>query len=152
VLFVKIFLSLAVLVYAASISVTTSTYQAEIGSLVKVANNLLATDKGFYLAGSASSSNGTLCSSPITFGSTPQTANNGITSGHLVYVVRVNSTASAPVSQKFNVTFFLGSSTFGPLCIQTPASPQNGQTIDCKFDIATNNLPASPYSFKVTVQ
>ena len=151
-LLAKILFSLVVIVYAATIAVTTTSYQAETGSNFTVANQIVATDKGFYLATSASSANGTLCSSPITFSSTAQTANNGITSGHLVYIVRVNSTASAPMSQKFNVTFYLGSSTFGPLCIQTPASPQNNQIIDCKFDIATNTLPASPYTFRVIVQ
>jgi hypothetical protein len=148
----KILFSLVVIVYAATVAVTTTNYQAEMGANFTVANNLLATDKGFYLATSGSTSNSTSCSSPTTFGSTAQTANNGITSGHLVYVVRVNSTTNSPMSQKFNVTFFLGLSTFGPLCIQTPASPQNNQIIDCKFDIATNSLPVSPYSFKVTVQ
>lgn len=151
ILFVKVVLSLTVLVYAVSISVTTSTYQAEIGSLVKVANNLLATDKGFTLAASGSSATGTSCSSPIIFGGSPGTANTAITGGHLVYDVQVNSTTNAPVSTKFNVTLVLASTTYGPLCIQTPASPANGQTIDCKFDVGTT-LPSSPYSFKVTVQ
>ena len=151
-LFAKILFSLVAIVYAATVAVTTTNYQAEMGSNFTVANNLVATDKGFYLATSGSSSNFTSCSSPVTFGSTAQIANNGITSGHLVYVVRVNSTTNAPASQKFNVTFVLGSSTFGPLCIQTPSSPQNNQIVDCKFDIATNTLPASPYTFKVTVQ
>jgi hypothetical protein len=151
ILFVKVALSLAVIVYAASISVTTTTYQAEIGSAVKVANNLLATDKGFTLAGSGSSATGTSCSSPIIFGGSPGTANIAITASHLVYDVQVNSTTSAPVSTKFNVTLVLASTTYGPLCIQTPASPANGQTIDCKFDVGTT-LPASPYTFKVTVQ
>jgi len=151
ILLVKIVLSLAVLVYAASISVTTTTYQAEIGSLLKVANNLLATDKGFTLAGSGSSATGTSCSSPIIFGGSPGTANTVITGGHLVYDVQVNSTTNAPVNTKFNVTLVLSSTTYGPLCIQTPASPANGQTIDCKFDVGTT-LPASPYTFKVTVQ
>ncbi len=148
---VKIVLSLGILVYAASISATTTTYQAELGSLVKVANNLLATDKGFTLAGAGSSATGTSCSSPIIFGGSPGTANTAITASHLVYDVQVNSTTNASPTTKFNVTLVLASTTYGPLCIQTPASPANGQTIDCKFDVGTT-LPSSPYSFKVTVQ
>jgi hypothetical protein len=150
--FVKVALSLAVLVYAASITATTTTYQAEIGSLVKVANNLLATDKGFTPALAGSGAAGTSCSSPITFGAVPGTANNLITAGHWVYDVQINSTSLVAPNTKFNVTLTLGSTSFSPLCIQTPASPANGQTIDCKFDIGTTMLPASPYAFKVTVQ
>ncbi len=151
VLVAKIMLSLIVLVSAASITITSTNYQAEIGSSVTVANGLLATDKGFSLAPMGSSAAGTSCSSPITFGTTPGTANTAIVSGHLVYDVQINSTTSAPVSSKLNVTLVLGGSTYGPLCIQTPASPANGQTIDCKHDVGTT-LPVSPYSFKVTVQ
>jgi hypothetical protein len=147
----KIFVSLAVLVYAASISLTTTTYQAEVGSLVIVANNLLATDKGFAPAVLGSSAAGTSCSSPIVFGAVPGTANTAITAGHLVYDVQVNSTSSATPNAKFNVTLTLASTTYNPLCIQDSASPVNGQTIDCKFDVGTT-LPVSPYTFKVIVQ
>ncbi len=139
-----------VLVYATSISVSTNNYQAQMGAAVKVANGLLATDKGFTLATSASSPTGTSCSSPVTFGASPGTANIQLNSGHLVYDVQINSTTTAPASAKFNVTFVLAGTTYGPLCIQTPASPANGQTIDCKYDVGTT-LPSSPFSFKVTV-
>jgi hypothetical protein len=151
-IFAKVMISVVVLAYAATISVTTSNYQGEMGSVFTVTNTLVATDKGFYLAISTSSSNGTSCSSPVSFAATSSVANNGITSGHLVYTVRVNGTGSTPVNTKFNVTFVIGSSTFGPLCIQSQASSVNGETIDCKFDIGTNSLPASPYTFKVTIQ
>ncbi len=148
---VKVVLSLVVLAFAVSISVTTTNFQAEIGSVVKVANGLLATDKGFSLASSASLPSGTSCLAPITFGTSPGTANTLTTGGHLVYDVQVNSTMAAPANSKFNVTLVMGGTTYGPLCIQTPATPANGQTIDCKFDVGTS-LPASPYTFKVTVQ
>jgi hypothetical protein len=147
----KVVLSLAILVYAGSISVSTSSYQAEMGSSVTVANNLFATDKGFALANTGSAAAGTNCTSPITFSDTPGTANTPITVGHLVYDVQVNSTGSVAPNTKFNVTLVLASTTYGPLCIQTPGTPMNGQTIDCRFDVGTT-LPASPYTFKVTVQ
>ncbi len=60
---VKIMVSLVVLVSAASITITTKNYQAEIGSSVTVANGLLATDKGFSPAAVGSSAVGTSCSS-----------------------------------------------------------------------------------------
>src|SRR5206468_8768450 len=140
------------IVFAASISVTSTTYQAQVGSAVNVANGLLATDRGFSPASVAS--NATSCSTPVTFGPSPGTANANITAGHLVYDVQVNSTTSAsipPAGTKFNVTLVIGSNPYGPVCIQTPIPSVSGQTIDCKFDVGTA-LPASPYTFKVTVQ
>jgi len=145
----KVLLSLVAVVFAASISVTSTTYQAEVGSAVNVANGLVGTDKGFSisLVGSAATS----CSSPVTFGPVPGTANTTITGGHLVYDIQVNSTTLVSANTKFNATLVIASTTYGPVCVQTPAVPVNGQTIDCKFDVGTA-LPASPYSFKVTVQ
>jgi hypothetical protein len=147
--FFKVILSMVVLVYAATIALNAVTYQAEIGAYQKVTNGLVATDKGF--SASLVLSSGTTCSSPVTFGAVPGTASTPITGGHLVYDVQVNSTMSAPPSHNFTVTLVLASNTYGPLCILTPASPANLQTIDCKFDVGTA-LPASPYTFKVTVQ
>lgn len=152
ILLVKLMVLAIAIASAASISLTSNMYQAQIGSVFQTANGLLATDKGFSLAAATSSAVGTSCGSPVTFGGSPGAANNAITSGHLVYQVQINSTATAPSNQKFNVTLVLAGTTFGPLCIQTPASPANGQTIDCSFDIASTILPNSPYSFKVMVQ
>jgi len=137
------------IVFAASISVTSSSYQAEIGSAVNVANGLIATDKGFSVSPTVGSPAGTSCSNPVSFGASPQTANTTIVAGHLVYDVQVNATSGAPSNSQFNVTLVLGSSTYGPLCIQT-LSLLSG-TIDCRFDVGTV-LPASPYTFKITIQ
>ena len=144
-------LSLFFLVFATNITVTMTQFQAEYGGAVNVSGYLTATDKGFTLAASASSANGTLCSSPIVFGSTPGVANTAISAGHIVFDVQVNSTSNAQGSTQFNVTFVLDSTPYGPLCIQTPASPIDGQTIDCKFDVGTV-LPTTPYSYTVKVQ
>jgi len=148
----KLLLSLVAIVFAASVSVTSSSYQAEIGSAVNVANGLTATDKGFSLASVASTA--TSCSVPVIFTVVPGTANTNITSGHLVYDVQVNSTTSTsipPAGTRFNVTLVISSTLYGPVCIQTPIPSVGGQTIDCKFDVGTA-LPPSPYTFKVTVQ
>src|SRR5712692_1466109 len=147
VLAAKILLSLAVLVSAASITITSSNYQAEIGSSVTVANVLLATDKGFTVASAGVNATGTSCSSPITFGPVTGTANTVIVLGHLVYDVQINSTAGALANTKFNVTFVLAGTAYGPLCIETPSPSVDGQTIDCKYDVGTS-LPSSPYTFK----
>ena len=145
----KLLLSLVAIVLAASISVTSSTYQAEIGSAVNVVNGLVATDKGFSVSPTAGASAGTSCSSPVSFSVSPQTANTTIVAGDMVYDVQVNATLGAPANTQFNVTLVVGSTTYGPLCIQTLALLSG--TIDCRFDVGTA-LPASPYTFKVTVQ
>jgi len=142
-------MSLVAVVFAASVSVTSTTYQAEVGSLTMFPSSLIATDKGFAVSSTAGSSAGTSCSSPVTFGVTPKTANTTIVAGHLVYDVQVNTTIGVPTA-KYNVTLALGSAApYGPLCIQTLGVPN--QTIDCRFDVGTV-LPASPYTFKVTIQ
>ena len=148
----KLILSLIAIVFAASISVSSTTRQAEIGSALNVANGLVAMDKGFSVASAGLSASS--CSSPVTFGLTPGTANTQVTAGHLVYDVQVNSTTSVmtpPAGTKFNVTLVLASTAYGPACIQTPFPSVTGQTIDCKFDVGTV-LPVSPYTFKVTIQ
>ncbi|OLD44475.1 hypothetical protein AUI51_02110 [archaeon 13_1_40CM_2_52_4] len=145
----KLLLSLVAIVFAASVSVTSSSYQAEIGSAVNVANGLVATDKGFSVSPTAGTSAGVSCSSPVSFSASPQTANTTIIAGHLVYDVQVNATSGAPANTPFNVTLVVGSTTYGPLCIQTLALLSG--TIDCRFDVGMT-LPASPYTFKVTIQ
>ncbi len=151
ILLAKVSLLTVAIAAGTMISVTSRNYQSELGSVEQVASNLIATDKGFTLATSTISSAGTSCSTPVIFATSPGTASTGVTLGHMFYDVQVNSTTGAPVSQKFNVTLVLASTTYGPLCIQTPSSPQNGQTIDCKYDVGTT-LPTAPYTFKVTVQ
>ena len=144
----KLLLSLTAIVFAASISVTSTTYRAEVGSAISVTNALIATDRGF--SGNAAALAATSCSSPVTFAASPGTANTAITGGHIVYDVQVNSTSGVAPSTNFNATLVLASISYGPVCIRTPVSPVNGQTIDCKFDVGTA-LPASPYSFRVTI-
>jgi len=139
-----------VLVFAASITVTSSTYQAEVGSAVNVVSGFLAIDKGFSLTATSLAGNGTSCLSPVTFSSSPGTANTNLAARDLVYDVQVNWT-SAPTSTRFNVTLVLASTTYGPLCIQTPSQPGYGEIIECKFDVGSS-LPASPYSFTITVR
>ena len=145
----KLLLSMVAIVFAASISVTSSSFQAEIGSAVNVANGLIATDKGFSVSQTVGAPTGTSCSSPVSFSASPQTANTTVVAGHLVYDVQVNATSGAPASTQFNVTLVVGSTTYGPLCIQTLTLLSG--TIDCRFDVGTA-LPASPYTFKITIQ
>lgn len=146
----KLLLSLTAIVFAASINVTSSSLQGEIGSVMKFPTGMIATDKGFSAAPIAESSAGTSCTVPVIFNVLPGKANTTITAGDLVYDVQVNATTSAPTNQLFNVTLVIGSTAYGPLCVKTLV-PAITETIDCRFDVGTQ-LPASPYTFKVTIQ
>lgn len=149
----KILVGVAVVVFASSVSVATTNYQAEIGSSLNVTNVLIATDRGFSYSSSPGSAAGTSCSTPVVFSSLPRVANTTISVGHWIYDVRLNATTSVPTTPaEFNVTLYLASGIYGPLCIETNARPvDNTQIIDCRFDVGTM-LPSSPYTFKVTVQ
>ena len=153
----KVALAILVLaVSAASITATTTNYQAEIGGALNVTNNLVGTDKGFSKAGLAIVATAT-CPSllNVTFSTTPTTANNLVAPLDVVYDVQVNTTATTPKVSCFTVSLTLtpngGSPTTFSLKIATSSSVSAGYTIDCKFDVGAS-LPGSPFSFKVSVQ
>ena len=97
----KVLLALSVLVYAASIVTTTTTYQASVGGAIKVTNNLKAMDKGFSKASSTLSAAGTSCGANVTFTGSPDVANTATTAGNILYIVQVNTTASTATSTCF---------------------------------------------------
>jgi hypothetical protein len=148
---VRVCLALVTLVFAASISVSPITYQAEIGSYVNVANNLVATDRGFSVASAGSIAVGTVCAHPVQFSSSPSTANTTITAGHWIFSVQVNSTTGIFANANYTVALTLASAPYAPLCIEGASAPANNDVITCNFDVGST-LPTSPYTFKVTIQ
>ena len=148
-------LILAILVIAvsdATITVTSKTYQGEVGSAVNITNNILVGDKGFLKPSSGTAATGSCPSANVTFSSTAGVANNAITAGDIVYDVQVNATANTPLRSCFTVTLSITGSPDKSLTIASGTSVADGWTIDCKLDIGTTSLPASPYTFKITVQ
>ena len=152
----KVVLAILLLaVSAASITATSTNYQAEMGSAYNVSNNLLAGDKGFSKPSVDTGATGSCPTANITFSGSPGSANNAITAGNIVYDVQVNATASTPLVSCFTVALTIslsGSQITKSLTIASGTSVAAGQTIDCKLDIGTTSLPASPFSFTVTVQ
>ncbi|HEX4921829.1 MAG TPA: hypothetical protein VFV92_13960 [Candidatus Bathyarchaeia archaeon] len=152
----KILLVLVVSVSGASITLTSSTYQSEMGATLNVANHLTLVDKGFALATSSISATGTCPSGAnVTFAGSPGMANTAIASGDYVYDAQVNTTATTPTVSCFTVSLVLTPNS-GPQQTYTvkiasgPTITAN-QTIDCEFDIG-NALPTPPYTFLATVQ
>jgi len=125
------------------------------GSAFNVSNNLLVGDKGFSKPLVGTGATGPCPTANITFSVIPGSANNAITAGDIVYDVQVNATASTPLVSCFTVTLTIslsGSQITKSLTIASGTSVAADQTIDCKLDIGTTSLPASPFSFTVTVQ
>jgi hypothetical protein len=147
---------LVIAVSAATITASSTNYQAEVGSSYSVSNNLLVGDKGFSKPAVDTSATGSCPSAGnVTFNASPGSANNAIIAGDIVYDVQVNATTSTPLVSCFTVTLTIsqsGSQTTRSLAIASGTSVAADQTIDCKLDIGTTSLPASPFSFKVTVQ
>ena len=147
----RVLMALVALAFAASISVTPVTYQAEVGSYVDVTNGLLATDQGFSIASANATGAGVSCSAPVQFSNTTGVANTNITKGDWVYTVQVNTTNDVTLNENYNVNVTVGSNSYGPLCIEAASPPPTSQVIICKFDVGPT-LPPSPYTFGVKIR
>ena len=150
----KLVLATIIIAVSAAITVTPTTLQAELGSAYQVTNNLTVADKGFSKASAGTTATGSCPTGNVTFSGVAGTANNAITAGEIVYDLQVNATSSTPIVSCFTVTLTLsigGSQTSKSLTVASGASIASGETIDCKLDIGTTTIPASPFSFKVTV-
>jgi hypothetical protein len=150
--------ALAILVFAvsaASITANTKTYQGEIGGALNITNNLVGTDKGLSQVVTGSTAAGTTsCAFAVIFGTA--IANNGITALHFIYAIRVNETLTTIANHCFQATLVLtpnggSATTYGPLFMNSTATNLVTNRVDCQFDIGIS-IPASPYSFQVTVQ
>ena len=146
---------LVIVVSAASITASSTNYQAELGSAYNVSNGLLVGDKGFSKPSVGAGATGACPTANVTFGPSPGSANNAIVAGDIVYDVQVNATGTTPLVSCFTVTLTLsigGTQTTKSLNIASGSSVSTGQAIDCKLDIGTTSLPLSPFSFRLTVQ
>jgi hypothetical protein len=151
-LIVKVVLSTVLLAYAATSSITTTNYRAIIGGQLNFVNVLSGADKGFSKASSSVAANGATCGGAIQFGPATGTATSGITSGHMIYDLQLNTTGTTPANTCWQVKLTYTTNggalaTVGPVWIGTGASiPPANQVIDCQFDIGST-LPSSPFSY-----
>jgi hypothetical protein len=151
---VKALLLMIMVVSGASIGITQTKYQSEIGGTLNVANQVSLVDKGFATATSSSNATGNCPSANVTFGITPGIANNNITMNDYVYDAQVETTGSTPTLSCFTVSLTLtpdgGPQTTYTVKIASGATITANQTIDCKFDIGTA-LPTPPFTFLAKV-
>ena len=152
---VKVLLLMVMVVSGASIGITQTKYQSEIGGTLNVANQVTLIDKGFATATSPATTTGNCPSANVTFGLTPGTANNPITANDYVYDAQVATTSSTPALTCFTVSLTLtpngGPQTTYTIKIASGATVTAGQTIDCMFDIGAT-LPTPPFTFLAKVE
>ena len=153
----KIALAVLVLaVSAAAITVTPTSYTAELGGAVNVNNKLTGIDKGFAKASTPATPSGNSCATNVTFTITPGTnATTAVASNDYVYDIQIANTTQTPTSTCYKIALTVTSSsgvqtTYGPLYIATTATPLAWQPLDAQFDVGTT-LPASPFSFLIAV-
>ncbi len=141
---------LSVTSYAASVSVTSATKQAQYGVYYSVTSSLTASSLGFQTA-TVSGAASTLPCAWVASG-TCQTA---VTAGRFLYEVQVGLTASTTASTTYTVTVNWGQNTntetaLGSLTFTTPATITAGQTMTFIFDVGSATFTA-PSGIDVTV-
>jgi len=152
----KLILSTVLLTFAATSSITATSYRALIGGELNVVSVLSSADRGFSKATSGTAANGAACGSAVQFGLLAGTATPGVTSGHVIYDVQLNTTGTTPANGCWQVSITYTTNggaltTIGPVWIGTGAAPPPvNQMIDCQFDIGSS-LPYSPFSYATSV-
>ena len=155
--FIKILLSLTILVYGASIVAVPTSYKAVSAGRVSVNPNLAGEDRGFSKAPSTVAAAGTGCgvATQVNFTAVAGVANTAITAGDLVYDLQLNTTGLTPSSTCWTVSFVYtpaGGSQTNPVSVFIGTIVAvSGETIDCKFDLGSTLPPAAPFTFQVSV-
>jgi hypothetical protein len=155
-LLVKVILSTVLLAYAATSPIATTSYRALIGGELNVVNALSGADRGFSKAPSTIGANGADCTNKVQFGLSPLKATPGVTVGHMIYDLQLNTTLTTLGNQCWQVKLTYTTNngaltTVGPVWIGTAVvNPPINQVIDCQFDMGSS-LPSSPFSYAVIV-
>ncbi len=144
--------ALATVAYATSVSVSTSTYQAQNGVYYQVTGNLGVQSNGFFVAQSSASAQGSQAS-PCAW-SNGGTCTTAVTAGHWVYQVTITLTSSTTPSTTYAVTVSWNTGNgyvqMGQLYFTTPSSITAGQSMTFTFDTGSGSFNA-PLGIVVTV-
>src|SRR3989442_9896754 len=141
-------------VSAAPSIVTNSNYQAEVGQYRNTVNGgLEVRDAGNAPAGSNVNATGTAanCGDNILISTAGGIANTAITSGDLVYSVKVLARSSPlpPSNTCFMVTLSYNGAPLMPLYVKT-STPSAGDFAICWWDLGVTSLPPL-FTLKVSV-
>jgi len=151
---VALFLILAIallstVAYAATVSVSTATYQAQNGVYYQVTGYLNVVSNGFFVAQSSS----TASSQPCAW-SAGGTCTTALTAGDWYYSVTISLTANTPPSTTYTVTVLWNQGTgyvqMGSLTFTTPSTITAGQSMTFIFDTGSTSFSA-PAGIVITV-
>jgi|SRR5579875_327097 len=145
--------TLATVAYATTVSVTTSTYQAQNGVFYQVTGSLSVTSNGFYVAQSPATPSSGSQTNPCTW-SSGGTCTTQVTAGDWVYQITVALTSSTTPSTTYAVTVSWnqggGYTQMGQLYFTTPSTITKGQTMTFTFDTGSSSFNA-PLGIVITV-
>jgi hypothetical protein len=140
---------LSTVVYASSVSVATSTYQAQNGVYYQVTGNIGAQGLGFTVAQSAS----TASAQPCTW-SSGGVCTTAVTAGDWVYTVNITleNGVTPGATYKVTVSWDTGSGyvQMGSLTFTAPSTVTAGQTMNFVFDTGFTSFNA-PVGIVITV-
>jgi len=136
-------------VYATSVSVSTTSYQAQNGVYYVVTGNLAVQGNGFSVAQSSASAS----SQPAAW-SSGGSAHTAITAGHWIYNVTVTLTSSTPANTTYTLTVMWNTGSgyvqMGQIQFTTPSTITSGQSMTFTFDTGTTSFNA-PDGIVITV-
>ena len=135
--------------YAATVSVTTSTYQAQYGLSYNITSGFTATDKGFGTVGSTLSASAQPCTWAAGGG-----CRTALTVAHYRYQLQLTLNIVPSVSTTYTVTVLWdqgsGQSTLGTLTVTVPSTATSGQVMTFNLDTGSTSF-TTPLAVDVTV-
>jgi hypothetical protein len=150
----KVVLVLVVAVSGASITITQSKYQTELGGTLNFDNHVVLIDRGFSVFGVSVNATGGCPSLNVTFTNNPTIANTAIISGDYVYDAQIVTTSLTPTLSCFTARLTItpngGPASVYSVTVASGSTVSSGETIDCQFDIGPS-LPTPPFTFLATV-
>jgi len=140
---------LSTVVYASSVSVATSTYQAQSGVYYQVTGNIGAQGLGFTVAQSAS----TALAQPCMW-SSGGVCTTAVTAGDWVYTVKITLENGVTPGETYTVTVSWDTGSgyvqMGSLTFTAPLTVTAGQTMNFVFDTGSTSFNA-PVGIVITV-
>jgi hypothetical protein len=145
--------ALSLTAYAATVSVSTATYQAQNGVYYQVTGNLQVQSNGFFVAQSSTTPTSGTAANPCTW-TNGGSCSTAVTAGHWVYQVTVSLTATTNPSTNYAVTVLWNTGSgyvqMGQLYFTTPSSITAGQSMTFTFDTGSTSFNA-PSGIVITV-
>ena len=148
----------SVVSYAATVSVTSVTYQSVNGVYYNVVGAFSPTSNGFFVSSASSAAvtcSGTIWAASPTFGP----CQGALTAGHWYYSLTLQLTASATASTAYTYTVQWtqnggAMTTLGTLSITTPSTITAGNGITILLDLGATYGPSftAPAGLTITVQ